>query len=79
MKLKVLFFMVFRGFISRFTFRIGSDVFGGGNAASTEASRQGNRDSKEEVSRSTFAAVFSKPKVWGFYYTMTFDICCVTF
>ncbi|KAG2302553.1 hypothetical protein Bca52824_031204 [Brassica carinata] len=40
----------------------GSDVFGGGNAASTEASRQGNRDSKEEVSRSTFAAVFSKPK-----------------
>ncbi|KAF8075500.1 hypothetical protein N665_1090s0016 [Sinapis alba] len=39
-----------------------SDVFGRGNAASTEASRQGNRDSKEEVSRSTFAAVFSKPK-----------------
>ncbi|CAN6865695.1 unnamed protein product [Brassica oleracea] len=32
-----------------------------GNAASTEASRQTNTDSKE-VSRSTFAAVFSKPK-----------------
>ncbi|WZZ13522.1 ubiquitin-like-specific protease 1D [Brassica napus] len=39
----------------------GSDVFTRGNAASTEASRQTNTDSKE-VSRSTFAAVFSKPK-----------------
>ncbi|CAH2047562.1 unnamed protein product, partial [Thlaspi arvense] len=39
----------------------GSTVFARGIAASKDTTRQGNTDSKE-VSRSTFAAVFSKPK-----------------
>ena len=65
--------MVFGGLISQFGFHIGSDVFTRGNAASTEASRQTNTDSKE-VSRSTFAAVFSKPKVWRFFTIMLFTL-----
>ncbi|CAH8388205.1 unnamed protein product [Eruca vesicaria subsp. sativa] len=40
----------------------GSDVTARGNSVSTEGSRQGNTDSKEEVSRSTFSDFFSKPK-----------------
>ncbi|KAJ0265880.1 Ubiquitin-like-specific protease 1D [Hirschfeldia incana] len=40
----------------------GSDVFARGNADSPEASRQAKTTDSKEVSRSTFAAVFSKPK-----------------
>jgi len=58
-------------------FHVGSDVLPQGNAVSKDTSRgnadskdtsrQGNADSKE-VSRSTFSAVFSKPKVWSIFF-----------
>jgi len=64
-------------------FHVGSDVLPQGNAVSKDTSRgnadskdtsrQGNADSKE-VSRSTFSAVFSKPKVWSIVFFFLFNV-----